>query len=521
LYLNKEEFKGLSIVDTPGLNDPIMSRTLRTKEFIEVCDVVFFLSQASSFLDQSDWSLLSSQLPQKGVKRLTLIASRYDSGVRDVLRVSDPDDIFGEDDNTADNVPKACKLIKKKLKKRAKSKVNEFVKDLQFRESSPELIEVVKECAEPIFVSSLAYNMIGKPQSEFDSEEANLYSALKPFTKDMESDLRLLGNFDEIKKLFAEVVEEKEHILERKAKSFVPNAVEELKGLLLTYKEKAEKRIQVLEENDKEQLLEQKRFMETQIGGIKSEIATIFGELMVKLETEKVEGIREIREDSKDYLEMKDRAGTVTKHGSYTTGFWFWKKTHHYSYQEHYSYYIAADAIENLRKYAIDATNHVEEVFTEALQLKELKRKLLNVVINHFDMGSEKYDASLFKIMVEETVSRVEFPVFHMDINDAMNGITSKFSGELTSAGQKNELTTALSNAISKVYEELCMSLSESVKAFKEQLGEVNQVIETSLLENILQEFEMLVSQCEDKEKEINSYKEYVLILDSKLSKIR
>jgi hypothetical protein len=65
------------------------------------------------------------------------------------------------------------------------------------------------------------------------------------------------------------------------------------------------------------------------------------------------------------------------------------------------------------------------------------------------------------------------------------------------------------------------MSLSESVKAFKEQLGEVNQVIETSLLENILQEFEMLVSQCEDKEKEINSYKEYVLILDSKLSKIR
>ena len=29
LYLNKEEFKGLSIVDTPGLNDPIASRTIR------------------------------------------------------------------------------------------------------------------------------------------------------------------------------------------------------------------------------------------------------------------------------------------------------------------------------------------------------------------------------------------------------------------------------------------------------------------------------------------------------------
>ena len=34
LFLNKDEFKGLSIVDTPGLNDPIASRTIRTKEFM-------------------------------------------------------------------------------------------------------------------------------------------------------------------------------------------------------------------------------------------------------------------------------------------------------------------------------------------------------------------------------------------------------------------------------------------------------------------------------------------------------
>ena len=123
LYLKKEEFKGLSIVDTPGLNDPIASRTIRTKEFMELCDVVFFLSQTGCFLDKSDWVLLSTQLPQKGVKKLVLIASKYDSGIRDILRVRDEDDIFGDDENTADNIPDACKKIKKKLKKRAKCKV--------------------------------------------------------------------------------------------------------------------------------------------------------------------------------------------------------------------------------------------------------------------------------------------------------------------------------------------------------------------------------------------------------------
>lgn len=521
LYLNKEEFKGLSIVDTPGLNDPIASRTIRTKEFMEVCDVVFFLSQSGSFLDKSDWILLSSQLPQKGVKRLVLIASKYDSGIRDILRPSDEDDIFGEDENTADNIPKACRIIRKKLRKRAKSKVGEFVRELEARESSPELIEVIRQCEEPLMVSSLAYNMSGKAVSEYTSEEKNIYSALRQFSEDIDSDLKLLGNFDEVKALFDEVVREKEEILEQKAKSFIPNAEEELKNLLLSYKEKAENRIQVLEKNDREQLLEQRKVIETQMGGIKADVATVFGELNARLESERAKGIRELREAGKDYLNVKERTGSVTKTDSYTTGFLFWKKRHYYTYEEHYSYCIAADAVENIRKYALEAANHVEEVFTNTLHVKEMKRKLLDVVINNFDMGSEKYDSSLFRIMVEETVSAIEFPVFHLDISDAVNGIAGKFSGELTSAGQKTELTVALSKAISRIYEELCGRLGDTVKEFKDELDSVSAKVQDNLLSNITEEFDALLAQCENKDKEIAGYKEYVRILEKELKGLR
>lgn len=521
LFLNKEEFRGLSIVDTPGLNDPIASRTIRTKEFMEVCDVVFFLSQSGSFLDKSDWILLSSQLPQKGVKKLVLVASKYDSGIRDILRAQeDDDDVFGEDENTADNIPKACKIIKKKLKKRAKSKVEEFVKDLEMRGSSPELIEVIRQCADPIMVSSLAYNMTGKSQSEYSSEENNIYSALKQFSDDMDEDLKLLGNFDEVKNLFGEVVSEKEAILVAKAKSFIPNAIEELKNLLSCYLEKTKKRIQVLESNDREQLLEQKKIIETQMGSIKADIASVFGELNAKLESEKLNGIRELRDASKDYLNIKERTGSVTRTGSYTTGHFFWKKTHVYTYEEHYSYCIAADAIENLRKYGLDASNQVEEVFSEALQIKEIKRRLLNVVVNNFDMGSEKYDSSLFRIMVEETVSAIEFPIFDIDISDAMNNIAGKFNGELTSASQKTELSTALSKAISRIYEELCKKLDDTVKKFKGEMSEIGQKVEDSLLTNITKEFEELLNQCDNKDKEISGYKDYATILETEISKL-
>lgn len=529
LYLNKEEFKGLSIVDTPGLNDPIASRTIRTKEFMEVCDVVFFLSPSTGFLDKSDWVLLSSQLPQKGVKKLVLIASRYDSGVRDVLRKQEEDDIFGDDENTTDNVPKACRIVKKKLTKRAKAKVEEFVGDLEARESSPELIEVIRQCAKPIMISSLAYNMIGKAESEFTKEEKNMYSAIRQFSTDMDSDLNLLGNFDEVKALFREVVTEKEHIFEAKAKGFIPDAVEELSNLLLSYQDKTNQRIKLLEGNEKEQLLEQKKLIESQMNNIKADIAAVFGELNAKIESEKAVGIRELRDSSKDYLNIRERTGTETVHESHTVSDstwykpWTWGKSHieHYTYEEHYSYCIAADAIENLKKYALEASNQVEKVFSEALQMKEVKRKLLNVVVNNFDMGSEKYDSSLFRIMVEETISRIEFPVFDMDISDAMSGIAGKFNGELTSAQEKTELSTALSKAISNIYGELCDRLEKEVKTFEIKMSAISQKVEESLLNNITEEFGNLISQCENKENEIAAYKEYAAILEKKLAELK
>ncbi len=521
LYLNKEEFKGLSIVDTPGLNDPIASRTIRTKEFMEVCDVVFFLSQSGSFLDKSDWDLLSSQLPQKGVKRLALIASKYDSGIRDILRVQDDDDIFGEDENTADNIPQACRIIKKKLKKRARSKVRQFVEDLEKRGSSRELIEVIKQCETPLMVSSLAYNMSGKGQQDFSPEERNIYFALQQFSDDMESDLKLLGNFDEVKGLFSEVAREKEAILESKAKSFIPNALEEARDLLGSFMEKANKRIQVLEKNDREQLVGQKKFIEEQMGNIKADIAAVFGEFNARLESEKAKGVRELRGSSKDFLELKERTGTTTHTGYYTTGHLWWKKTHSYQYEEHYSYCMAADAIENLRKYAVDATNQVEEVFSEAVRTKEMKRKLLDVVVNNFDLGSEKYDSSLFRILVEETVGAIEFPVFQIDMSEEMNKIAGKFTGEITSAEQKTELSVALQKAVSRIYEGLCAKLSHAVREFKDSIGIISRNVEESLLKNMNEEFASLLAQCENKEAEISSYKEYVSLLEESLKKLK
>ena len=529
LYLCKEEFRGLSIVDTPGLNDPIASRTIRTKQFIEVCDVVFFLSQSGSFLDKSDWTLLSSQLPQKGVKRLILVASKYDSGIRDVLRLPEPDDdIFGADPNTAADIASACQLIQRKLTKRARQKTEEFIKDLENRGASQELIAVIEQCKEPVLISALSENMSNKSRQEYSREEENIYQALSRFSGDMTKDLKRLGNFDKIRELFQAVAAEKEKILADKERSFIPNAQTELKNMLSGFREKAGKRLSTLKDNDKEQIVRQKEAVEQQISGIKADLLTIFHELNTRLEAEKAKCVREIRAVSKEYGSVQDRSGTKTVTHSYTVSdskWWnpfSWGKSHkeYYTDYEHYSYCLAADAVENLQRYAAEAVNQVEKVFTESIRLKELKRRLSEVIANNFDVGSENYDSSLVRLLVEETIAKIEFPVFHINIEDDMRKIAGQFSGEITGSA-KSELTIALNSALAKIFETISGKLATEASAFKQAMTTVAEGMQGALLADINQEFETLLAQYNDKEKEIENYQQYIQALEAEIKQIR
>lgn len=529
LYLNKEEFQGISIVDTPGLNDPIISRTSRTKEFLEVCDVIFFLSQSGSFLDKSDWELLSSQLPQKGVKKLVLIASKYDSGIRDVLRRKTEDDIFGGDRNTADNVPEACRLISRKLKKRAREKVEEFEKDLIGRGCPREMIDIVRECREPILVSAMACNMADKPVECYSAEEQNVYEAIAKFSDHVMEDLKLLGNMDSVRNIFSSIIEEKEHLLLEKSAGFIPTAAEEVCGLLDSFSNKAKNRLVLLTGNDRQQLLDQKQAMEEQINHIKADIITAFGEWTVRLEAEKAEGIRELRTAAKEYNSLSERTGTVTKTRSYSvsTAKWYnpfsWgsSRTEYCTYEEHYSYLSASDAVDNLRNFTLDAANMIEAVFTDAVNIREMKRKLLNIIVNNFDLGSEKYDSALFRIVVEETVNKIEFPMIRMDFSEDMNKIAAEFSGEITSASAKVNLRDALSNAIGKFFEAASSQLEKRVTGFREEISRISAGLQTKLLDNISKEFDGLLEKYADREREIRNQKEYIVKLETEIRKLQ
>ena len=529
LYLHNEAFQGLSIVDTPGLNDPIASRTLRTKEFMELCDVVFFLSQSSSFLDQNDWTLLSTQLPQKGVKRLVLIASKYDSGVRDVLRLPTPDDdLFGGDDTTASNIPDACQLVRKKLKKRAKQQVERYVKDLQSRNVDSALIDVVRGCADPILVSSMACNMARKSTADYSPEENNVYGALRRFSKDIQADLRRLGNMEQVENIFDAVVREKETILREKAAGFVPTATQELKDLLKNFREKTENHIQLLEHGDKETLLARRNAVQTQIFNVKAALTEVFGEVKMSLETQKGEAMRDLRRVSADYASVQSRAGerTEREEKKVWAGIWLFPWTwgrYRTVYEYHtvrYNYCLASDAMENLRQYSLESASRIEKAFSDALKLNELRRNMLTVILNNFDMGDETYNAAFCRLVVEDTVNSIELPVISMDISGALDDIAGEFSGEITSSEEKTQLNSALTHALSSLYNALAEKLETEVKRFRASMDKLARKTQDSLLENINAEFDKLQAEYGRKETEIANYKAYLSALRAEAARL-
>lgn len=83
LKMNDPRLKGVRIVDTPGVNDPIVSRENRTKEFLHSCHGVFFLSYSSRFFDSVDMSFMNSRIGNQGVGTVLMLASKYDDVLQD------------------------------------------------------------------------------------------------------------------------------------------------------------------------------------------------------------------------------------------------------------------------------------------------------------------------------------------------------------------------------------------------------------------------------------------------------
>ncbi|KGN95674.1 hypothetical protein HQ39_05435 [Porphyromonas sp. COT-108 OH2963] len=78
IYYPLEYLKGVEIVDTPGFNDPIVSREERTKDFLKNADVVLLLLYAGRPFDETDHNILFENVRESGIGKLIIGINKYD-----------------------------------------------------------------------------------------------------------------------------------------------------------------------------------------------------------------------------------------------------------------------------------------------------------------------------------------------------------------------------------------------------------------------------------------------------------
>ena len=78
IYYPKEYLRGVEIVDTPGFNDPIVSREERTKEFLRRADAVLLMLYAGRPFDATDREIVFKHLSQCGIGKVVIGINKYD-----------------------------------------------------------------------------------------------------------------------------------------------------------------------------------------------------------------------------------------------------------------------------------------------------------------------------------------------------------------------------------------------------------------------------------------------------------
>lgn len=78
IYSSKQYLKGVNVVDTPGFNDPIVSREKQTKDFLKKADVVLLMLYAGRPFDVTDRDILFENVRQCGIGKVIVGINKYD-----------------------------------------------------------------------------------------------------------------------------------------------------------------------------------------------------------------------------------------------------------------------------------------------------------------------------------------------------------------------------------------------------------------------------------------------------------
>lgn len=258
LYLPEEGLKGIEIIDTPGVNDPVKSREERTNQFLKNCNVVLTVSPTSQFLDESDCNFIEGAMTSSGVQECYLIGSRFD----DTLIESAVSENINDPLLLIERVTSSLKERAQEVLSERNVKFNDFIGSSSIAFTLLQYFDKKNKWDE--LGQTVWYNLSDSFPNIFNSSEKakEVLTALTGKTK--------------INQIIDTINQNKQSTLDKADRTFNDKYKHQLKNYLSAIEKWAEGQLSELDSADEEQLLRKKVMLERMSKDIENNVNETF-----------------------------------------------------------------------------------------------------------------------------------------------------------------------------------------------------------------------------------------------------
>ncbi|WP_162973669.1 dynamin family protein [Helicobacter pylori] len=505
--LNNPNLKDLEVIDTPGVNDPIVSREERTKALLKDCDVVFIISPSGQFLTDSDMSLFDRVSHKEGLQEIYFVASQADSTVGSMSEV----------EKSNQHLPTAFENAQKALSSQLDQIMEALIKSYP---NQQEIFEKAKKNG-VILASGVCFSMHkdfnNQASWERNQKTEEYHNALRnlkdsypdAFSSDDKSkeSLLFLSNMSAIEKRLEKAAKEKEKIMSQKLQSYAESQANNLHSFIVQLLQDLEEEKKRVKNADisaiKEQIEAYQKFSGNIEIGFREAYEEFIHEFIKKIRASLEETLKKAiqtaktrsreEEEEEHYIERVKQGG-LGGLARFFGGF-FGEKDWGYNEVERTRATIKAGAVldyltemhERCESALNDSANSFKVVFKKELYAKVFKQ--LREIIS-----DDLIDEVAFKKSVMAVLDRIEFEKF--DYTDKLPGEIRGKTGFLK-GDEANAFIQSVENHVRGFEAEAKQDVKGYVQGLSENLGE--QDFANGVLSKLQQDMQNLHNQAQNK----------------------
>lgn len=490
LYINDERIKDYIIVDTPGTNDPIISRGQKTKEFLGKCDYIIFLSYSSQFLDNNDNSYIKEQLPAEGIRDILILASKFDNQLSQ-------ESVFEDADG---DIEVAYKEEKRKLSRKLNRWSEEFKKDKNPLDLSKSELE---------FQSTMLYR-IYKNFENLSGTEKEIFERLEEdynnsnFTKEL---LESLSGMPAVKKKIDNILTRKEDIMKNSIKALLNGKKDSLSKILGKIKKGFEERKFELSNVGIKDI-------ESNITSLQEKIGNLSSEIKKGVRTERENFDKKLKDEILKISNTKDRYSSLQKQRrSYTeevdvdkgwfTGLKFWPHTETKTVYRNETFINIQDSIEQIVSFAQDTGDRIERTSERLISKNIIKKAIRDGIIDLFELEDRPKVVSI----IDNYIQKISIPKIQFDVNKYRDIVLSKYSSSYSQERDIKFIEGLHNKALLTIIEDT----EETFINVKEKLNSVLEEIEINIVNELKEGIE---ANLKEFKKQLENQKESVKITE-------